>query len=172
MKRAFVAVFLLAVLSVPNAQAAGGHQLQAYLVKIRPQIHVYRGLATRFEALLLQESVINVDPVVEKLYRVAELFDRVGARCEAIKAPAGIRLRHRGMTTVFSLFADAIRIHADALFTRHPDELAASTPKVKARLRSAAYLQKRWAAALQGALVRARLTVPKWLHQMATLQVA
>ena len=112
---------------------------------------------------------MNIDPVVERYYLVAERFEDLDVKWAAINAPQVLRSRHRGMGRVFVLFADAERIHAAALMTRHVDEIRAAGPKVAARIRSAAYLQKRWAAALQGALMRADMRVPKWLHGMATL---
>jgi hypothetical protein len=113
---------------------------------------------------------VNVDPLVERMYRLADGFEDLNARWSAIDAPEGLSARHRGMGRVYVLFAEALRIHAAALFTRHPDELLAARPKIEARFRSAAYLQYRWAAALQGALRRADLRVPGWLHGMAALR--
>ena len=141
--------------------------LKRYLVRAEPRIDVYRGLLRRLERLLSEEPRVNVDPLVEKLRRLADRFEDSEVRWQAVNAPRGLRIRHRGMGRVFVLFADAIRIYADAVYTRHPDEIAAARPKVASRLASATYLQKRWARALRGALVRAQLRVPVWLNQMA-----
>ena len=143
--------------------------LVRYVAHIDIQIRAYRGLLRRLDALGVEEGHENIDPVVEGYYQVADRFEDLNARWQALPAPRGLRVRHRGMGRVFELYADAERIHAAALFTRHADDLLAARPKVEARLRSAAYLQKRWAAALQGALIRSGLAVPKWLHGMATL---
>ena len=167
MIRLVTALVLLAAFVAPAADAIPT-PLSIYMTRIVPQIDSYRTIAKTFGKLLDEPPVTNVDPLVEKLNRIADRFDRLKARWLAIKAPKGLGMRHRGMGRAFALVADAIRIHAAALFTRHPEEISAAAPKVNARLRSAAYLQKRWAAALQGALVRAHLKVPTWLHGMAT----
>jgi hypothetical protein len=112
--------------------------------------------------------MVNVDPKVEKLYQVADRFDAIAARWEALHAPTGLKLRHRGMGRALELQAQGWRIYAAGLFTRHDEELHAALVKLGAILRSAAYLQKRWAAALRGALIRAEFHVPKWLQQMAS----
>jgi hypothetical protein len=122
------------------------------------------------EALLTAQPQVNVDPLVEKLTGVADRFEDLDARWQTIDAPRGLRARHRGLGRAFVLIAQADRIYAAALYTRHPDEIAAASPKVRARFRSAAYFQYRWAAALQGALRRADLDVPGWLHGMAALK--
>ena len=142
--------------------------LNRYFVRVDAQIHSYRILLRRFETLFSEVPHVNVDPFVENLYGLADRFEDLGARWGQIRATDGLRTRHRGMGRVFELFAESLRIHAAALFTRHPDVILAARPKVEARFRSAAYLQQRWAAALQGALIRARLRVPGWLHGMAT----
>lgn len=166
MTRSLAAIALLVALVAPVAYASQ-HPLPAYMARIRPQIDSYRRVSTTLGNLLSELPITNVDPLVEKLDRVADRFDRLAGRWLGIRAPKGLRLRHRGMGRAFVLIGDAIRIHAAALFTRHLDEMQAAAPKVEARLRSAAYLQKRWAAALQGALIRAGLRVPRWLHGMA-----
>jgi hypothetical protein len=71
------------------------------------------------------------------------------------------------MSRVFELFAEAIRIQAAALFTRHPEEVLAAQGRIEPFFRSAAYLQQRWARALRGALIRADMNVPPWLQGMA-----
>jgi hypothetical protein len=172
MKRVVLACFLLAVLSVPVAMAGQRDRLEAYTANVVPQIAVYRSVLRRLEKLLSERPVTNVDPLVEKLYGLTDQFDRLAGRWASIAAPRGLRVRHAGMGRVFELFGEAFRINAAAIFTRHPDEILAAGPKVEARLRSAAYLQKRWAAALQGALIRAHLAVPKWLHAMAAAELS
>jgi len=112
--------------------------------------------------------MVNVDPKVEKLYQLADRFDAIAARWEGLQAPTGLKLRHRGMGRALQLQAQGWRIYAAGLFTRHDEALHAALVKLGAMLRSAAYLQKRWAAALRGAFIRAQLRVPNWLDQMAS----
>jgi hypothetical protein len=168
-RRVAIAVSVLMTMSPATAMSAGAFApLKRYVVKIDDHVRAYRGLLRRSEALLSEQPRVNVDPLVEKLNRLADSFEDLEAAWQTVEAPRRLGARHRGMGRVFVLFADAYRIHAAAVFTRKPDELAASGPKVHARLRSAAYLQKRWAAALHGALIRAGINAPKWLHGMAT----
>jgi hypothetical protein len=154
--------------ATPQVRASSGPELRVYMVKIRPQIRSYKVAAVRLGELLASVPITNVDPLVENLDRVAVRFDALRRRWLAVAPPAGLGLRHSGMARVFELLADATRIYAAAVFTRHLEEMQAAAPKVTARLRSAAYLQRRWAAALRGALIRAKLPVPRWLAQMAT----
>jgi hypothetical protein len=169
MKRMLVALSLLAVLVPPAAMARPHHSLHVYMNRVQPRIDEYVAIAVRLGKLLSARPVTNVDPLVERLYGVANRFEGLEGKWQALPAPKGLRLRHRGMGRVFALYAEAIRIHAAAIFTRHPDEIVAAAPKVEARFRSVAYLQRRWAAALRGALIRADLRVPRWLHRMATI---
>jgi len=166
------AILLAAAALVAAAGALGKatvrSPLNRYFVKVDGQIHSYRILLRRFETLFSDVPDVNVDPFVENLYRLADRFEDLEARWGQIRPTNGLRTRHRGMGRVFELFAESLRIHAAALFTRHPDEILAARPKVEARSRSAAYLQQRWGAALQGALIRQKLRVPGWLHGMAT----
>ena len=170
MRRVATVLVLLLTTSVSATAmpAAPPAPLKRYMVEIRGDIRVYRGLLRRLDALLSERPRVNVDPLVEKLNRLADGFEDLEARWQTIAAPRRLGVRHRGMGRVFVLFAEAYRIHAAALFTRSPDEILSSAPRVHARLRSAAYLQKRWAAALQGALIRAGTKAPAWLHGMAT----
>ena len=171
MTRTAIALAVLALTTAASATAkppAHSRTIHRYLARATVEINSYRALLRRLQALLTEVPPVNVDPLVEKLYRVADRFEDLDATWEAIDAPRGLRVRHRGMGRVFVLFAGAYRIDAAALFTRHPDEILAARPKVEGRLRSASYLQYRWAAALQGVLVRAGLRVPKWLHGMAS----
>ena len=168
MRRVVIAILALAIAAPATCAAApGGHALKRYVMRVQGQIGTYRKLLHRVEALVAEEEHVNVDPVVDQFNELSDKFEDLAARWQAVNAPHGLRLRHRGMGRVFVLFADAYRIHAAALFTRHTDEILAARPKVEAKLRSAAYLQQRWAAALQGALIRAKLRVPGWLHRMA-----
>lgn len=172
MQRLLIVSVVLAFLAVPTAAASPikAPPLKRYLSRVNARITVYRQVLVRVEQAVAEESQVNVDPVVEKFYALADDFEDLDVSWETIGAPRGLRVRHRAMGRAFVLFADAYRIHAAALFTRHPDEILAARPKVEARIRSAAYLQYRWAAALQGALRRADLKVPGWLHGMAALK--
>jgi len=169
MPRLIVTLALLALFAASAAPAKQNPRqadLQRYLVKIGPEIRSYRSIAERIDDLFAQPPMANVDPFVEKLYRVADRLVRLAGRWNAIGAPKGLRVRHRGMGRVFELQAEASRITAAAFFTRHPDEIAAAAERIAPLFNSAAYLQKRWAAALLGALVRAQMKVPKWLNQI------
>jgi hypothetical protein len=166
MKRVAVALSILAVLGASPALAQPRPHLQAYVGKVGVQIGTYRTLLKRLNALLTGPPVTNVDPLVDKLNRVAGRLDQLAGRWQRIAAPHGLGLRHRGMGRAFVLIADALRIEAAAIFTRHPDEVAAAGRKAKARFLSAAYLQMRWTRALRGALVLAGLRVPHWLQQI------
>lgn len=167
MRRMLGTALVLGALAVPAAHAVNA-PLARYWSVVSIKIHTYRGFLKRLEELFSEERQVNVDPVVEDMYTLSDRFERLSTTWASVSAPKGLGARHRGMGRVFALYADAIRIHAAAVFTRHPDEIAASNPKFQARLRSAAYLQHRWAVALQGALVRAGIPVPHWLHGMAT----
>jgi hypothetical protein len=139
---------------------------------IDPEISSYRLLLERLEKIVAEKPQVNVDPKVEKLKVVSDGFEDIAARWYSITAaPQGLKLRHRDMGRVFQLNARGWRIYADALYTRHEDEIRAALVRLGDIVRSAAYLQYRWAAALQGALVRAGMRVPKWLHGMATRPV-
>src|SRR5262245_13990649 len=167
MARTLAAAALLVALAAPVAHAAR-KPLPVYVTRIEPQIGSYRAILTSLDNVLNERPVTNVDATVEELNMVAGRFERLVARWLPVRAPAGLILRHRGMGRSFGLQAHAWRLYASALFTRHQDEIDAASVRVGGLLRSAAYLQKRWAAALQGALIRAGLSVPRWLHGMAT----
>jgi hypothetical protein len=166
MRRILPLVAVLGALAVPAAFAST-HPLQVYMARIGPRIDSYRAVSVALGKLLRERPVVNVDPFVERLNGIADRFARLGSRWRAITPPKGLTVRHRGMGRAFELQAQAWRIYAAAVFTRHQDELEAAGPKVNARLRSAAYLQRRWAAALRGGLIRADLSVPRWLRGMA-----
>ena len=168
----FVACLAMCVLpAVPVARAgsiANGPRLPKYVAAVTPRIVEYAAVVKRLDGILSETPMVNVDPKVDKLRAVASRFDQLAARWGPIQAPKGMKLRHRGMGRVFELHAQGWRTYADGLFTRHPEELHDAIVKLGAMLRSAAYLQKRWAAALQGALIRAGVTVPRWLRGMAS----
>lgn len=172
MIRTAVALASLAVMAPAGAIASpsAAHPVARYFAKVDVQVRSYRALLDRFERLSSEPPHVNVDPLVENLYRLADRFEDINARWDHITSPRGLRARHRGMGRVFTLFAEALRVHAAAVFTRHPDEILAAIPKVEARFKCASYLQYRWAAALQGALIRAGRPVPKWLRDMAALR--
>jgi hypothetical protein len=165
-----LAVQAVAASGAPGQAAPVPTPLERYSVAVTAHIPAYRKLLKRLEALLTERPQVNVDPLVENLNGIADRFEDLDATWQRIPAPHGMQARHRGLGRAFVLIAEADRIFAAALYTRHPDEIAAASPKVQARFRSAAYLQYRWAAALQGALKRAGLTVPRWLHGMAALK--
>ena len=169
MRRIVIGVLALAVTAPTTcAAAADGLALKRYVVQVKERVGTYQRLLRRAEALVAEEAHVNIDPVVEQLNTLADQFESLAATWKVTKAPSGLKVRHRGMGRVFILFADGYRIHAAALFTRQPDAILVARPKVEARLRSAAYLQQRWAAALQGALIRAGIPVPVWLAGMST----
>jgi hypothetical protein len=163
---------LIALLFVPaavlQANATERHPLKDYVAAVDTRIDVYRSLLRRLEKAFEEQPQVNVDPFVETLDRIADRLDDLEGQWERVAAPRGLKVRHRGMGRTYVLLADAYRIYAAAVFTRHPEEIQAVAPQVKSRFSSAAYLQKRWAAALRGALLRAGLHVPSWLRGMAT----
>jgi hypothetical protein len=162
-------VSVLTAVPVAQTMPLSKHNgLQRYFAATSAQITSYRALASRLDSILSEQPMVNVDPKVEKLYKIADRFEDLAARWHRIAATNGLRTRHSGMGRVFEIEARGWRIYAAALFTRHLDELHAATTQLGSMLRSAAYLQRRWAAALQGALFRADLSVPRWLHRMAT----
>jgi hypothetical protein len=163
------AVSVLTAVPVAQTMPLSKHNgLQRYFAATSAQITSYRALASRLDSILSEQPMVNVDPKVEKLYKIADRFEDLAARWHRIAATNGLRTRHTGMGRVFEIEARGWRIYAAALFTRHLDELHAATTQLGSMLRSAAYLQRRWAAALRGALIRADLSVPRWLHRMAT----
>jgi len=150
-----------------SASGPGHPGLERYVAKVTPKIRTYRSLSLRAGTLLRQQPVVNVDPFVERLRDISDRFDRLRARWAMVTAPHGLKVRHRGMGRAFGLLSRALRIWADAVFTRQVDEQARALERVKEITRSVAYLQRRWAAALRGALRMAHLTVPAWLRAMA-----
>jgi hypothetical protein len=162
-------VCLLGMAPTAAAVSLSDHSgLQRYFEAVSVRIADYRAVLKRLDHILSEQPMVNVDPTVEKLYRVADQFDRLGSRWHPIEAPKGLKIRHRGMAHVFELLAEGWRIYAAGLFTRHADELHAAITRLGGKLRSADYLQKRWAAALRGSLIRSDIPVPKWLYGMAT----
>lgn len=143
------------------------------MAKVGVQIKVYIALGKRATDVLSQEPSEDVGPLVEGLSDISARFDRLAARWNTIKAPPGLGLRHRGMGGVFHLYARFFTAFADGWrqFAESGDrsvftEIMARTDGMA---RSATYLQKRWAVALSGALIRASLPVPHWLDQMSKL---
>ncbi len=151
-------------LAQPRPHEAG---LENYMTRIDPKIRSYRSVLQTLARILMGETGANVDPDVERLERLADRVWAIGSRWDRVCAPNGLRARHRGMGNVFRLEEEAVRMVAAALFTRHPEELVQAAHRSKALFRSAAYLQKRWAAAVRGALVRGEMRVPIWVEQMA-----
>ena len=164
--RVLAVILALSVLATAATASAVSVSSHRYLDHVSPRITAYRAVLKRLDDILSETPIVNVDPKVEKLNRIADSFEVLAARWHAIEPPKGLKVRHRGMGRVFELHAQGWRIYAAALFTRHLEEMQIATKRLGARLRSAAYLQKRWAAALRGALVRAGTPVPKWLHRM------
>jgi hypothetical protein len=167
MKRFLGTLLLFAALAAPAAVARPQSRVHDYLTKVTLQVRDYQVLLEQLGGVLSKPPVVNVDPTVDELYMNAGQFDRLARRWRPIAAPRRLIVRHRQMHRAFEIQAEAWRIYAAALFTRHQDELEAASAKVKAMLRTASYFQQRWAAALQGAVIRADLRVPKWLHDMA-----
>lgn len=164
-----LAACALAGSAIAHAAPASKHAfLRHYVAAVSPRIAEYTAVVKRLDSILTERPMVDVDPKVEQIYRVASRFDELSVRWPSIAAPQGLKTRHSGMSRVFEIQARGWRIYADALFTRHPEELSSAIAKLGPMLRSAAYLQRRWAAALQGALIRAGLAVPRWLQHMAS----
>ena len=161
-------IVALCVLATVPAVGATSEVRHRYLADVTLRIKAYRGVLKRLDRILGETPIVNVDPKVAKLNEVADLLDALAARWSVIDAPTGLKVRHQGMGRAFELQAQGWRIYAAALFTRHLEEMQAATARLGARLRSAAYLQKRWAAALRGAVIRAGTRLPEWLRAMAT----
>jgi hypothetical protein len=140
--------------------------LRAYVASIAPEIQAYRKLHKRADRLFSEPPQANVDPWVYAVIALADRVDDLGWRWGQMKAP-GLRIRHRDMANAFALEARAFRVVALGFFTRHPEEIEAAQERAKPLLHRAAALQKRWAAALWGALVRAGIRIPAWLDGMA-----
>jgi hypothetical protein len=178
-----VRVWLLAVLilwaPIGPAQAASDPKhrhspLRAYMAKVVPQIKSYMALARRASEVFDQDPE-EIGSFVAGLSTISVRFDRLALRWSAIKAPPGLGLRHRGMGGAFRLQARFFSATADAWteFDQSQDAnaLQARLDEERGLLRSAAYLQRRWARAFEGALIRAAIPVPRWLDRMATLQL-
>lgn len=161
-------LIVVAAVAAPTGFAKPPSPVKAYLVNVTPQIGVYHSIGARLDKILSELPMTNVDPKVEKLNKVCDSFEALALGWNKIEAPKGLKARHRGMGRVFEIQAQGWRIYAAALFTRHTDEIQAALSHLREMLRSAAYLQHRWSAALQGALIRAGIRVPGWLHSMAT----
>ena len=141
--------------------------------KVVPQIRGYMAVAKRADDAFDLVPADDVSPLVEGLSDVAIRFDRLATKWSVIKAPPGLGLKHRGMGGAFRLQARAFAAWADGWRqfgdTNDVAVLTAANDHASGLLHSAAYLQKRWAAALSGALIRAYLPVPHWLEQMSML---
>jgi hypothetical protein len=167
MKRLLGTFLLLAAVAVDAAGAKPAPRLHAYLTKVSVEVRHYQVLEVQLGEVLAEPPMTNVDPVVDELNALANEFGRMGRRWYRIVPRHGLIVRHRRMGRAFELQQDAWSTYAAALYTRHVDEIDAASEHMQGLLRSAAYLQKRWAAALQGALIGAEITVPHWLHAMA-----
>jgi hypothetical protein len=141
------------------------------MTRVTPAVRSYRLLLERLDALVSQAPIGNVDPFVEALFDVRADLGRLARRWSGLPAPRNLRARHTDMRTAIALESHGFALWANALSTRDPEVIDAETEHLHGFLRSAAYLQKRWAAALRGALRRANLTVPRWLQGMATVRV-
>src|SRR5262249_58080162 len=86
--------------------------LKGYLARVTVEIGTYRGLLRQLDALAPEEGQVNIDPVVERYYGVADRIEDLDAEWQALDSPVGLRVRHLGMGRVFVLFAEAYRIHA------------------------------------------------------------
>lgn len=167
------ALCLLATLAAPAAHAKPEPRhasLQRYMTKIVPRIRSYHRLLKDVDKLF-RKPIAHSEPFVEGLIRLADGSDQLRERWSRIAPPRNLSARHRDMSAVFKLESRAFRTLAQARPTEDPELMGVESDHVDGLLRSAAYLQKRWAAALRGALRRARLPVPPWLRRMAVLQV-
>jgi hypothetical protein len=178
MHRAALAAALLTVVLAPVATPSSERpteqptgRLQSYFATITPAVRSYRLLLGRIESAVSQPPISNVDPLVEKFNGFARDFDSLAERWGRLTSARGLHARHRDMGNAFSLEAKAFAVEATAIATRDPDVIVGVSDHVEGLFRSAAYLQKRWAAALRGALRRARLPVPVWLRGMATAEL-
>lgn len=174
MRRCLLAVVLLGVLPSPVAAETGRNTaIKLYVWKVAPAIQSYRSVAGRAEDVLSTQPSEDLEPLVDGLSDVSTRFDRLAIRWKALKAPPGLGLKHRGMGGAFRLQAQAFSLWADAWNqvrqTQDLEILVAVNEHAAGLLHSASYLQRRWAAALSGALIRAYLPVPRWLRQMTTL---
>jgi hypothetical protein len=171
MRRCLLAVVLLAVVPAPASAEPGHKVLKHYVREVAPVIQSYRSVAGRAEEVLSTEPSEDLEPLVEGLSDVSVRFDRLAKRWQGIKAPPGLGLKHRGMGGAFHLQAQAFLLWANAWNQVAQggdlETLVGVNEHAAGLLHHASYLQRRWAAALSGALVRAYLPVPRWLEQMA-----
>lgn len=176
MRLSLVAAFVIGAAISPAgvlAQSQKDHNhLRAYMSRIAPQIKTYKSIAKQADDVLSAEPSDDVQPFVDGLSEVSDRFDRLASRWNAIKAPPGLVVKHRGMGGAFRLQAQSFGVWAEAWEqygqTHDLTILSDANEHVAGFLHSAAYLQKRWAAALRGALTRASIPVPTWLEHMAT----
>lgn len=172
----FVAAAIFCSAAMPASALSDTHHrpLRSYMAKVNPQIKTYFALGKRATEVLSQDPSEDVGRLVDGLSDVSARFDRLAARWDTIKAPPGLGLKHRGMGGAFRLESRFFAAFADAwsqfAASGDPAVLTDLTTRTDGMARSAVYLQRRWAGALEGALVRASLAVPRWLEQMATLK--
>jgi hypothetical protein len=173
MRRCLLAIVALSILASPAlADTSGNAGLRAYMRKVTRVIHTYRSVAKRGGKLLSQQPADDVGLLVDGLTRISSDFEGLNSRWNALKAPPGLGLKHRGVGGAFRLQAEAFALLAEAWeefgTTQDGSALAAGTQHAGGLFHSAAYLQKRWAIALTGALIRAGIPAPAWLTGMAT----
>ena len=174
MRRCLLSIVVFSILASPALAETGHHAgLRQYVRKVTPVIQAYRSVAKRAGNLLSEQPTEDVGPLVDGLARISSDFERLNARWNTIKAPPGLGLKHRGMGGAFPLQSRYFAAVAEAWqqFQQSGDVvlLHDAIDKAGGLLHSAAHLQKRWAAALSGALIRAYVPVPRWLEQMATI---
>jgi hypothetical protein len=174
MRRAALAAALLSVVLSSVATPSSGppaSRLQPYVATITPAIRSYRQLLNRVESALAQPPTSNVEPLVEKFNGFADDLNALAEDWNRFGSPRRLHARHWDMGNAFSLEAKAFAVEAAAIATRNPEVIVGARDHVEGLFRSAAYFQKRWAAALRGALRRADLPVPVWLRGMATAEL-
>src|SRR5205814_597969 len=101
MRRIVIGVIALAI-AAPSARAAtaDGHALKRYVAQVEVHVGAYRKLLRRSEMLFAEEEHVNVDPVVERFYALADQFEDLDVRWQAATAPSGLKVRHRSMGRV------------------------------------------------------------------------
>lgn len=168
-----VLVVAVVALVAPTAALAkpspGSVTVQRYMAQIEPKIRTYRLVAERADALFSVEPVGDVVPSVEGFRTLAADLEALAQRWGRLVVPRGLSSRHRGMRRVFLLESRAFAVWAEAWSLRGPTAITAADAQLHGLFETAAYLQRRWATALRGALLRAQLAVPTWLDGMASV---
>ena len=125
----------------------------------------YRTLLRRLEALVSGEAARQCRPRRRETLRGSPIGSRASPRGgKHMQAPNGLKVTtSRDGPSVRAACASAAGSMPQPSSRGMPMRFSRARPKVEATLRSAAYLQQRWAAALQGALIRAGIPVPVWL---------